>query len=341
MLKVLVLLSVLVSFVVLVAQYSLVVSRQNAEIILLPEEFQEDDTEPTHCCAFALLMYKVRGGVAKEAISSLQQYFNNDAGYPVVIFIHESYESSFEKLIQSFPQVDFELVHIDSKDWYVFPSDDVFPKTWMWKDGYQSPSFSVDYRLMSRYAAGHLFSHPALAKYEYVLKIDPDVRFTGPWRANPFVSMKTTNKQFGYWIEDCYGVHGRSVFHTFEAALTAYLEGYNKTLKQREIVYDGDSRFREAFFYGCFILARTALMRSVEYRTFFRYLDQYSGFLKYRWDEQGTFLHFVATHLHSHQVEWIDYVPVSHQVFSKPKQRMECRVGYCFCGPKAPFNIAS
>lgn len=53
---------------------------------------------------------------------------------------------------------------------------------------------------MCRYYSGFFFRHPAVSKYEFYWRVEPDVKFFCDLDKDPFLFLKENNKQYGYVI---------------------------------------------------------------------------------------------------------------------------------------------
>jgi hypothetical protein len=142
--------------------------------------------------------------------------------------------------------------------------------------------FSMQYRQMSRYASGYLLTHPALARFDDVIKIDSDTFAYAQWETDPFMQMYQTNSSIGYQVgySDMDGVTV-NLWNSF----ASFMKSQHIQMKQPELVLDSLGKYRNTNFYGCFLGFKTSEFNSNQYKEFFYYFDATGGFFMHRWDE--------------------------------------------------------
>lgn len=129
---------------------------------------------------------------------------------------------------------------------------------------------------MCRYYSGFFFRHPAVAKYEFYWRVEPDVKFYCTIDEDPFMFMKLNDKKYGYVI-----------------AISEYMETIKslwKNVKEwmvlRKIIkaplmnffLNDKKEYNGYHFWSNFEIARTDLWNSDLYLDFFNYIDQSGGF---------------------------------------------------------------
>ena len=268
--------------------------------------------------AFVYLMMKSSDSSIAQFIQSLaklHQHFNKEHHYPIVLFVDEPARWQYMQFVTS---IRVHLVQIDSQQWA--PDDDaLYPATFFLKSTPSHGGFSIQYRRMSRYSAGFLLNHPALERFDYVIKIDPDTHAYATWQNDPFMQMYLHKAKIGFWISysDTDDVTER-LWDTF----SQYMAENKLTLKQPNLLLDANGKYRNTNLYGCFVGGKTSLFRSKEYAALFDYLDQTGGFLKYRWDEQKLLAFYAALYLEPSEMEYFDYISIEHQEWARNAQRL-------------------
>ena len=261
---------------------------------------------PEPKCAFVYMMV----GPADHTVASFQRsvqalhtHFNHAYHYPIVVFVedagqwrHLQFTTSARIHIVEVPQP-----HKIGKE---------YPPTLFLKTAPQHEGFLMQYRQMSWYAAGFLLGHPALARFDYVIKIDSDTFAYAEWRADPFVRMYEAKARIGFWVSysDIDDATER-LWKTF----ADYLDAKKKegiVLKQPGLLLDAEGRYRNTNLHGCFVGGRAAEFRSEEYRELFRLFESAAW---YRWDEQKLFAFYAALYLEPGEMEVFDYVAIDHQ----------------------------
>lgn len=288
-----------------------------------PELIQVIENEQRYVsAAFVYLMYQVsRSAVAelRRSLAQLHAHFNRHHHYPIVLFVDNVLEWEW---FQAETSVRVHLVEINAADWAI-PAETVkeggYPEMFRLRSSPNHRGFPLSYRQMSRYAAGYLLNHPFLERFEYVIKIDGDTHTTGEWSKDPFAVALDKGKKFGFWVSysDTSDVTDQ-LFETF----TQYLQDYQLVLKQPGLIIDDQGNYRRTTFYGCFLLAETALFRRPEYLHLFQYFDRRHGWFRHRWDEQKIYAFYAALYLDASEVEFMDYVSIEHQKWATIPQRM-------------------
>jgi hypothetical protein len=267
--------------------------------------------------AFVYLVYGLKDEKLKELEKSIvaldSQFLSDHPQYPIVLFVENA--SRFSEITKKFAPIAFEVVVVDPKDWAVNIPNGTYPELWRPPRAPITYGFSVSYRQMSRYAAGFLLGHPALAKFEYVIKLDPDAFATGNWTADPFERMRTKKKKIGYYVSIC--MHGMT--EQMPERFNAFLQEKHLELKQPNLAFKG-GRFRHLLFYGFFVAVQTSFFRSALHREFFEFMDVPGGFFKYRWDEQYFYVLFAGLDASADEIEFMDYVSVVHQGSKSPRK---------------------
>ncbi len=286
---------------------------------------------PLYSGAFVYLVYLVENeyvaqGNIRRSIKSLQDYVfpvgpfasASDAFIPYSIVIFTDEIARYVDLMHEFPRFYFEFIVVDPLDWAVnLPEGKTAVQTWRsdYSEKSTAPSWGLMYRQMGKYAGGYLLSHPQLARYEYVVKLDPDTYATGPWRKDPFWEMRKHDRKIGYWVGDFWNYV--DYIKNMPEQLLSYIKENNITMTHPEWTFtdlNDPTTFRNPYFYGCFIGAKTATFRSAEYQSFFKHMNAIGGFVLHKWDEQVFYPMFASIYLNrSQDIEYFDYVSIIHQ----------------------------
>ena len=125
-------------------------------------------------------------------------------------------------------------------------------------------------------------------------------------------------RKLGYWVAmEFHGVTEHMGEH-----FRHYIDGTQGGMRSPELAFRGPGgagQFRELMFYGCFVAFQPAAFASPQYRAFFAHMDSMGGTFRYRWDEQYFYTMFAALSMNaSAEVEYMDYVNVTHQGISEP-----------------------
>jgi alpha 1,2-mannosyltransferase len=252
----------------------------------------------------------------QRALLLLHQHFNKDHHYPIVLFVDDP---SPWQYIQALTSARVHLVPVSDAEWQV-PNSTDYPETFKLQSVPAHAGFNLNYRLMSRFAAGAMLAHELIARFEYVIKIDSDTFARADWEGDPFVNMATKKAKFGFWIS--YSDMDDVTVKLWETFVQYVVQNKLK-LKQPGLLLSDQGKYRNTNMYGCFIGAKTSLFRSVEYQQLFHHFDDAGGILKYRWDEQKIYAMFIALYMEPTEVEFFDYVHIEHQGWAQNANRMD------------------
>jgi hypothetical protein len=162
--------------------------------------------------------------------------------------------------------------------------------------------FGFGYRHMCRFFSGPLFSHRALASYEFVWRLDTDSFLLGPPTSDPFVQMVRANASYG-WLHAYRdeAVFVRGLWETTRAFLAR--EGLDEQrvrewlpASSSEGLSDAWDDARMCFATNCF-LARRDWFTSAQYQRYFGALDAAGGFYTDRWGDACVHMLAVAAML--------------------------------------------
>ncbi|KAL8283629.1 hypothetical protein RQP46_005424 [Phenoliferia psychrophenolica] len=152
--------------------------------------------------ATLLILVSPRGNVlANElmpTLSNIEDSFNNRLGYPIQLLIDgelPSQEVMEETRRLSGGKATWSLI-TPEQGWGAPPW---IPRETI-EDSLARIGFAEGYRSMCRFYSGYFWKHPAVAKYDWVWRLDAGVRFHCDLDYDPFLVMEGLNKTFGYSI---------------------------------------------------------------------------------------------------------------------------------------------
>ncbi len=239
----------------------------------------------------------------QQSIISLQVNFNERNHYPVVLFVDDASKWQYLQFVMSSR---LHLVEID-------------PLTWMVGKEYDKLSLSKstpkDMQL-SRYAAGFMLSHSALERFEYVVRLDSDVRITGEWLKDPLKQMHLKNAKLGYWVS----YSDKEKHNTTETwdAFVAFVRTNNLIPKQPELLMDSSGNYLNTKIHNCFVGFRVDEFRNHRYRLLFNHFDALPWFVS----EQTLYAFYIALYFLPSEVEFFEYISIEHPLLNRGAARM-------------------
>lgn len=265
--------------------------------------------------AFVYMLIKPSEKSVKDfhiSLAALHKYFNAERHYPIVLLVDD--HSKWDYVQGYAPQgLRINVVQVDQDEWAVPSTAGEYPERFMLPSHPKHVGFNVAYRQMSRFAALHVLSHPALAKYKYVVKIDSDTFAEGQWTKDPFVEMDKKGSSFGFWMS--YSDISDVTVNLWETFIL-FVVKHRLTLKQPGLIMSTSGEYLRTNFYGCFVAAKTAEFRTESYQQLAQHFDAAGGFFRHRWDEQKIWAFYAALYMEPGQVEHMDYVRIGHQTFN-------------------------
>jgi mannosyltransferase len=279
---------------------------------------------------------EVDGAVA--SVRSVQEQFNDNFGYPWVFLNDVEYSEEFKGKVRQAvgKEVDMKFEQIPKNMWgYPKWIDQEKAKESMQVMEHKKIQYggSESYHHMCRFQSGYVvsflptslpfppssiegflgivliyaisffFDHPAILPYKYYWRVEPSIRFTCALTYDPFVSMQTHKKRYGYnialWergqtvsslfrkLSDFKSTHHFPTSPLWTAMIDA---SYMPWPFRRALAWlrnrDGNGDlWNMCHFWSNFEIADLEFFRSDIYRKVFEYLDREGGFYYERWGD--------------------------------------------------------
>ena len=244
-----------------------------------------------------------------RSVSLLHRHFNKVARYPVLIF-HDFLNASHTAMIRDAAGDDggvtFEWLdaqYFDLPASAAAYADRIPPKI---------RGYGMGYRHMCRFFCGPLWSHPAVAAYEYVWRLDSDSFVLGPPTTDPFAQLEAANASYG-WLH---------AYADEQMFVTGLWDTVAEWMRAREI---DEWRVQRWVPLGrkweatpmCFatnvFVARRDFFASEGYRSLLEALDAAGGFYLHRWGDACVHMLAVAALLPPERVVRLSGLPYWHQ----------------------------
>ena len=247
----------------------------------------------------AVLLVLCRDSDLPQLLSTLSQIenrFNIKYGYPYVFLNNRNFSSTFKssvrEAIKLSTEIKFGFIDSKSEEWS-------YPKHINQTLAYECRKdmerrkiqygYKEQYHFMCRYFSGYFQDHPLVAQYEYYWRIEPHVRFMCNIDFDPFAYMKTHKKLYGYVL-----IHKEimatipSLWDTTKKFMKEYQKSSNFKFKTEILEYllsFDRTNYNGCHFWSNFEIASFKFFRSIQYRAYFKYLDQQGGFFYERWGD--------------------------------------------------------
>ena len=201
-----------------------------------------------------------------SSLSSLDNYFNNQYNYPVIIFHEDDLLKVHHALIRSkttsrlfFQRITFEIPPYLNRSAIIF----------------DIPCLShISYRHMCRFHAKLIYEQPIMAKLQYGWRLDDDSELLQPIGYDVFRWMQERSIQYGYIL-----IHYDSLLCT--KGLWDAVESYIKLNNIRS-----QFEWKEPMiYYNNFELSDLSIWTSPLYKRFIDYIDRLGGIFYHRWGD--------------------------------------------------------
>ncbi|KAI7871498.1 nucleotide-diphospho-sugar transferase [Spinellus fusiger] len=266
-------------------------SQSNPWSLKNPLNFSQQD--PRWKAAFVTFVDNDRSSLTKLrfTIHNIEDRFNHAHGYPYIIFSNEVLSDEFKELTSSLASGDVTFEHLDS-DMYGYANGTDLNKAAQARIDLKDVMFgdSEQYRFQSRFMAGMIFRHPALANIDYYWRFEAGTEYVCPIEFNPFQYMYDNKKKTSFSM----------ALYEYQEAMPTLFETAIKFVKENpkivkpvdseeglwDFIVDGGSKqFNRCHFWSNFQIADLSFYRSPEYEAFFNYLDKSGGFFYERWGD--------------------------------------------------------
>ena len=286
-----------------------------------------------------------------SSMASLERHFNQWFNYPYVFLNNEEFNSTFRSRIRNATNADVEFALV-GKDAWGFPewADADEMKEAIAEQGDRAIMYGglETYHHMCRFFSGFFFNHPALAKYEWYWRVEPDVKFFCDITYDPFRHMALNNRVYGFVIAIKELVE--TVPNMFRYTTAWKRKNSVKTtklwdmmLKKEEVKKSGDSLlsipkeildldpinpddksqqvhpesmdgeiYNMCHFWSNFEIARLDFFQSKEYMSFFEEMDLTGGFWRERWGDAPIHTLGAALLLEPEQVHYFRDIGYQH-----------------------------
>lgn len=308
----------------------------------LDETFQAGCAEPDTSMAqenatFVMLARNSDREGAVSAVQSIEKKFNRFFHYPMVFLNNQPFDAGFVESLTEMAsgEVTFETF---SSDYWSYPSwiDQDRARALMKEAEARKVRYAGEesYHHMCRFFSGMFFDVPALRRYRYFWRLEPDIQYTCMITYDPFRKMREANKVYGYTIalselletapslfrlvsqyKSRMGIASTDLWKSMvEPALLP--QALRWLLGRLDQSRDAEgSRWNLCHFWSNFEIADLDFFRNAQYRDFFKTLDESGGFFYERWGDAPVHSLAAALFLKPEQIHWFEHLGYMHANF--------------------------
>lgn len=167
--------------------------------------------------------------------------------------------------------------------------------------------FSIGYRMMCRFFAGEIFKIFQNYDYQYMLRLDTDSTFYEIVNRNLFSEFEKVNASYGY-------IHVNNDATDVRTNLLHHIVNYvtENNLKTEVSLFDTIQHQYNLVYYNCFEMLKLSEFKNKNYMSFYEYLDDKNGFLKYRWGDHAIKFFYVNLFINRKHIHYFNDVAYRH-----------------------------
>ncbi|GMM37626.1 hypothetical protein DASC09_049510 [Saccharomycopsis crataegensis] len=307
-------------------------------------ELQETvfDYERSNATFFTLARNDDLKGIL-SAIRSVEERFNHNYHYDWVFANDETFTQEFIQLTSGAVSGNPTYVKIP-KEFWSYPSwidQDLAADV---RDQMEADNIkygnSESYRHMCRFNSGFFYKLPAMQKYRYYWRVEPDISFNCNIDYDLFKYMESNNKVYGFTMAP-YEIHTTvlslwSVVQNFTTSYPQYVSDDNNS----ELLTDDEGEtFNMCHFWSNFEIGDMDFYRTEAYEDFFEYIDYSGGIYYERWGDAPIHTMAAAFLLDKDQVHYVDNTGYYHSpngqcpINAEIREKLECD-----CSPEYDYN---
>jgi len=302
-----------------------------------------DDITRTNAVIF-MLVAPDRIHQATIALLNVENRFNRRLQYPYVLFTASEEEDAMigedeRRKIEWITQGRAKFAILTKESWDV---PDFYDKARV-EASFHNIGFSSGYRSMCRFYSGFFWKHPALAKYDWLWRLDTDIEFHCDIPYDPIERMIEANALYGFvqvnedqvWVQPSLATNvSEFLFNYYSSHSSASdvsvhragsfpavpqdvnhgfvwngKEGIDKALRGEA----GSEEWTRSCMYNNFEISHRSLWESEIYTAFFEHLDKAGGFFYERWGDSPIHSFGVAMALRKDQAMQFRDLGYQHQ----------------------------
>ncbi|TFK35773.1 nucleotide-diphospho-sugar transferase [Crucibulum laeve] len=266
---------------------------------------------------------------ALVALQNVEDRFNRRLKYPIVLFTAEDETEFITEEVKSkvnwITEGRASFATTTKESWEVPP--------WMDQDrvrnSMETIGFSFGYRAMCRYYSGFFWTHPALASYDWLWRLDTDIQFHCDVPYDPIERLIEKHAVYGFvqvnydatWVQPSLASNVSQFLYENQHIIPP-------DANQR-FVWKGDDGAAKAMagaatsedwtgacMYNNFEISHRSVWESNIYTKFFEHLDKAGGFFYERWGDSPIHSYGLAMSLRQDQVVQFKDLGYQHQAWA-------------------------
>ncbi|ODV70783.1 mannosyltransferase YUR1 [Cyberlindnera jadinii NRRL Y-1542] len=268
---------------------------------------------------------------ALSAMRSLEDRFNKKYRYPWTFLNDVPFTDEFIEATTLMASGTTEYGLIPSEEWDRPPHIDEAKFVQCMADMVEKEviyGFSESYRNMCRFNSGYFFRQQLVNKYEWYMRVEPDVEYYCDFDYDPFKVMRLNGKKYGFIIsiheyEETIPTLYDTTMDFFELN-PQYLHPNNsldfltdkEPFPNSQVRMDVANDYNLCHFWSNFEIGNLDFYRSEAYLQYFEYLNQAGGFYYERWGDAPVHTLAAALLLDKHEIHYFEDIGYFHNPFA-------------------------
>ncbi|KAM0747060.1 nucleotide-diphospho-sugar transferase [Meredithblackwellia eburnea MCA 4105] len=265
------------------------------------------------------------------SLKNIEDSFNERLGYPYQLLTDGQLPNK-----QVMRKVD--AITKGKASWWLMDDTQGWGKpSWVPKadveDSIKEIGFNEGYRNMCRFYSGFFWRHPAVAKFDYIWRLDEGIHFWCKLEYDPFLEMQTKNKTIGYTLIriESTRIVGKGLWDTSREFFNAHPEFVAKGNNLRLVSNDEGDTWNSKIIYNNFEISKRSIWESDAYLSYFNHIDQNGGIYRWRWGDAP--IHTIGLAHTIPESEWISFSSTTG--YQHGSGKFECpALPQCSCKPK-------
>ncbi|KAH3675659.1 hypothetical protein WICMUC_002576 [Wickerhamomyces mucosus] len=270
-----------------------------------------------------------------QSIRSVEDRFNHRFHYDWVFLNNEEFTIEFQKQIRNLCSGNVTFYKIPEEFWS-YPELIDMRKVFNNRisSRVEMPyGSSENYRFMCRFFSGFFYRLPVIKDYDYVWRVEPDIKLHCDINYDVFKFMIDNDKHYGFTISIReFPKTIPSLWHHVQEFLKTFPRFLNEFHFLDFISDDEGKSYNLCHFWTNFEIIDLRFLQSEAYESFFQYLDRTNGFFYERWGDAPIHSIAVALFMSKHQIHFFDDIGYFHDPISNcPINNDIWTNNHCFC----------
>ncbi|KAJ2495951.1 hypothetical protein GGH96_006146 [Coemansia sp. RSA 1972] len=250
----------------------------------------------------------------RKSIRMFEDRFNRRFKYPYVLLNDQNFTQEFRDGIAAITKNEVRYGVLDNTQWAYSPSvtaEGTAEMLELNKNRYMYGG-SLSYRFMCRFQSGMLYRHPLVRDLDWYWRIEPDVEYYCDIDYDPFVYMRDNGIKYGFTIAPR---EGRYTVESLWHHTREWIKKNSDLLPARSLVnwvMGTDGHYNLCHFWSNFEIVDLSLYRSAAYESYFRYLDDATGFFYEWWGDVPVHLIAASLLLAKGEIHWFEDIGYKH-----------------------------